>query len=106
MIHAQLTKLSTLPEGILDPNGAATGGPLHDGYTVKGYYDKEPEIGQRFVIRRYERNGIHAEGIMSTSPVTLISRDAKGRINWFRTQNSVYLLTPIITSYEQKVQDS
>lgn len=90
LIHAELTKLNNLPEGILDPNGAATGGVIHEGYSVKGYYTEGPKIGQPFTIFRYERNGVEVAGVMKTSPV--VSINALANIIQFNTQNSVYQL--------------
>lgn len=88
--HGILTKLSTLPNAQLDPNGAATGGIINDGYIVKGYYNEPPTLDKAFSIFRYERNGIKADGIMTTSAVRRISC-FNNQIE-FHTDNSIYKL--------------
>lgn len=85
MINARLTKLSTRPEGTVDPEGSPTG-PIGDGYTVLGAYDKPPTVGQPFAMWRYERNGVKVFGQFTTSPVTKVYDGG------FETENSVYKL--------------
>ncbi len=77
MTHAHLTKLSSK---------ANCPAALSDGYQVKGHYERMPTVGERFVIIRYERNGVEISGILTTSPVVKVT--ARG----FETQNSRYRL--------------
>lgn len=90
-IHSELTKYSTLPNGELDPQGAAAGGPIFDGYTVKGYHEKMPIIGETFTIERYERNGERIWGKMTTSVVQAVTQFPNDVVQ-FQTRNSIYLL--------------
>ncbi len=77
MTHAKLTKLSSK---------AQRPSALNDGYQVKGYYERKPIIGERFIIYRYEWNGVEITGILTTSPVVKVTP------NGFETQNSRYRL--------------
>lgn len=94
LVHAQLTKLSTLPDADIHPAGARGLGPITDGYTVLGHYANPPKLGEHFVLNRYESNGVKVPGVYSTSPVMLISREDHGSIG-FKTMNSIYRLTPL-----------
>jgi len=78
-IHAKLTKLSSKPNR---PSG------LSDGYYVKGDYSSAPEVGKPFLIHRYERNGVLAEGYLQTSYVLNVRKTKMGYS--FETQNSKY----------------
>lgn len=89
--HSEIIKLSTLPDGELHPQGAAMGGPIFEGYTVKGYHEKMPVIGESFVIKRYERNGERIWGIMTTSTIDSVIEFDSGIIQ-FQTKNSIYRL--------------
>jgi len=91
VIHAKLVKLSTLPGADIDPFGARGNGPIEDGYTTLGHYGQPPKLGDRFVLYRYESNGVAADGVYTTSPVMLISREDSGNIG-FKTMNSTYRL--------------
>jgi len=97
--HSELTKLSTLPNGELDPQGAAAGGPIFEGYTVKGFHFEMPITGQPFEIHRYERNGEAIMGTMTTSPVTFVTE--LGDIVQFQTRNSIYRLKKILDENNQ-----
>lgn len=94
MIHARLTKLSTLPGGQVAPDGGRDGKPIHEGYTVKGHYVNPPKVGEGFRVLRYESNGVAIPGIMDTSPVTRVSAIAAGYR--FETMNSVYELVHLL----------
>lgn len=85
MIHARLEKLGILPDAA-HPNPA-----IWDGYFVMGYYAHAPEVGQRFEINRYERNGVVIDGIMTTTPVAQVTQVPGGFE--FETANSRYRLT-------------
>ncbi len=90
MTHARLTKLSTLPNAVIDPLGARGSGPIQDGYTVLGYYLEAPKVGSSFTIARYNSNGVEVDGFMRTSVVTEVSTRDDGYV--FTTANSTYQL--------------
>lgn len=94
MIHAKLTKLSTLPDAKVNPFGGRGLGPIVDGYICKGYYEQGPTIGLPFTMMRYESQSVEAGGIIRTSRVALVSRNDDGSIG-FNTRNSKYHLTPL-----------
>jgi len=85
-IHARLEKLLEVEEPV-NPDPI-----IWNGYYVLGFYDARPKVGQVFTIYRYERNGVKAPGIMTTTEVTRITLDRPDEIE-FETQNSRYRLT-------------
>lgn len=99
--HSELTKLSTLPNGELDPQGAAAGGPLFEGYTIKGYHEKMPVVGEVFTIERYERNGERIWGVLTTSIVNHVTEFDSGVVQ-FQTRNSIYRLKKIDIATQSK----
>ena len=58
-------------------------------YYVVGYMTEFPEIGKSFSMDRYIRNGFHALGTLTTSPV-LSTQNLGQEIMYFATANSVY----------------
>lgn len=87
MTHIQLTKTASFPDR---PDGTGAAGPINAGYVVKGYCTHLPEVGERFNLTRYERNGVNIYGHMSTSPVSSVVFDDKGAD--LETENSRYRL--------------
>ena len=94
-IHISLTKVARLPdrpEGSLMTETETLA--ISTGYTIKGFAPEPPEVGKRFYVDRYERNGDRIQGAFSTSLVARIYADAEGRLT-FDTQNSTYRLTQL-----------
>ena len=64
-------------------------------YTVEGWVDEPPKVGQSLVMERHVRNGVRVLGYFTTSPVMEIG---KGRLDGFDdefyTENSVYRIEP------------
>jgi len=59
------------------------------GYTVEGYVECMPEVGNQFAVERFFRNGVEAYGMFLSSTVTKITE------NGFETRNSKYILETI-----------
>ncbi len=88
--HVKVTKIERLPDrpdG--DFIGLNEGGPICEGYWIKGHCFELPTRGQPFHVDRYERNGTKIIGDFTTSPVQLTSHTDNGDIQ-FKTENSVY----------------
>lgn len=82
------------------PNGQGAVEPITAGYEIKGVLIGVPMIGQPFEVVRYERNGVPALGLFSSSEIVDIDENPSRAMSSpscavVKTQNSMYQFSPL-----------
>lgn len=87
MYHVTVTKIQD--KGTIK-EGESLSHPIFEGYTIRGLVQALPEVGQRWIVTRYERNGVQTPGIFTTTEVTDVYHNENTRVVLAETNNSAY----------------